>query len=233
MLGKGMGQRVNLVANNGKYYIDTANRSNGKNDFQAGHTYFVYLLYAKSNTKVTFQIYVGKNADDVADSVKMVRVGTQRTDGIVIAAPFEFSEQPASTWQWDKADYKDGILTVTMDLSKFATDFTKGEQEACKPSSVCTWNGTACGCAAATAKDIDYQCEDAVCRWSSKAMECPSGGCIGFQFTLPKTFSADGNNYRPSPEPFPSSWIFDWHQFLVDKETAGSCYYSDNPPDPR
>jgi hypothetical protein len=227
-----MGQRVNLITSNGKYYIDTAHRSNAQNDFEADHTYYVYLLYAKADTKVTFQVYVGKNADDVLGSVKIVRLGTAKKDGVVIAPPFEFTGQP--TWQWENADYKSdtGILTVTMDMSKFAPDFIKGAEEACKPSSVCEWKGTYCGCAA-DIKAIDYKCEDAVCRWSSKAMECPSGGCIGFQFTLPSTFVADGANHRPDAEPFPSSWNIDWKPFLVDEATAGSCHYSSDPLDPR
>jgi hypothetical protein len=232
MLGQGMGQRVNLITTNGKYYIDTAQNSNSQNDFQKDHTYFVYLLYAKSNTRVTFQVYVGKNAHDIVNSVKMVRVGTKAADGVVILPPFEFNEQAA--WPWDIADYKPdtGILTVTMDMSGFARDFIDGEKEACKPSSVCEWKGTACGCASAV-QGIDYKCEDAVCRWATKAMECPANGCIGFQFTMPQTFVADGGNHRPQAVAFPSSWNLDWAPFLVDGATAGSCHYSTTPPDPR
>ncbi len=232
MLGQGLGQRSNLIANQGKYYIDTAYHSNSQNDFQPGHTYFVYLVYAKSDTKVTFQAYVGKNADSVVNSVKMVRLGTLRPDGVVMKAPFQFTAQAA--WPWESVGYQPdtGILTVTMDMSNFRQDFINGEKEACKPSSVCEWKGDSCGCAA-TVKDIQYSCEDAVCRWSSKAMECPANGCIGFQFTLPANFVADGNLYRPAAEPFPSSWNIAWSPFLVDEATAGSCYYRTTPPDPR
>jgi hypothetical protein len=244
MLGQGMGQRVNLVANNGKYYIDTTQPSgampdkdrsaNQQNNFEAGRTYYVYLLYAKAETKVTIQVFVGKNANDVLGSIKMVRLGTKKNDGHVITPPFEFNAQ--STWPWDQAKYtpSTGILEVMMDMSRsgFAQDFIDGAKEACKPSSVCEWKDDHCGCAA-TAKDIDYKCEDAVCRWSSKAMECPSGGCIGFQFTLPSTFVADGADHRPLAEPFPDSWNMDWKPFLVDEATAGSCHYSSDPLDPR
>lgn len=232
MLGQGLGQRVNLITTNGKYFIDTAQKSNGQNDFEKGQTYYVYLLYAKADTKTTFQVYVGKDADDVLDSVKMVRLGTEKNDGFVITDPFEFSPNPQK--DWPKTDYqKDtGILTVTMDMSKFSQDFIDGEQEACKPSSVCEWKGNTCGCAVSV-KDIDYKCEDAVCRWSTKAMECPSKGCIGFQFTMPSSFAADGKDHRPAAEPFPASWNIDWKPFLVDEATAGTCYYSSNPTDPR
>jgi hypothetical protein len=232
MLGKGLGQRVNLVANSGKYYIETAH-PNPQNNFQAGHTYFVYLLYAKADTKVTFQIYVGEDASGVANSVKLVRVGTRQPDGFVIQDPFEFNAQPE--WPWDAVGYTpaaSGILTITMDMSKFAQDFIDGAREACKPSSVCEWKGNSCGCAA-TVKDIHYACEDAVCRWSSKAMECPANGCIGFQFTMPGTFVRDGLDHRPAAVPFPSDWNVDWTPFLVDAPTAGSCHYSTTPPDPR
>jgi len=243
MLGQGMGQRVNLVANSGKYYIDTTQKSaasaggrknNRQNDFEKDSTYYVYLLYAKATSKVTFQVYVGEkaNKENVINAVKLVRLGTKKLDGYVITTPFEFTEQP--DWPWEKADYKPdtGILTVNMDMSKFAQDFIEGAKEACKPSSVCEWKGTYCGCAA-DIKAIDYKCEDAVCRWSSKAMECPSGGCIGFQFTMSPEFKADGNTRRPAAEPFPDSWKIDWKPFLVDEATAGSCHYSSDPLDPR
>lgn len=232
MLGKGLGQRVNLIADRGKYYLDTAN-NNAQNNFQAGHTYYVYLLYAKADTKVTFQIYLGTGADasTVLNAVKAVRVGTSRPDGVVITAPFEFNAQ--SGWLWDAAGYNaaSGILTVTIDMSKYAQDFADGAREACKPSSVCEWKGTYCGCAA-TVRDIGYSCEDAVCRWSSKAMECPAGGCIGFQFTMPSTFTADGGDHRPAAEVFPAEWNIDWASYLVDPATAGSCYYGTTPPLP-
>ena len=234
MLGQGIGQRVNLIANNGKYYLDTANASQTQNKFEQGNTYFVYLLYAKTDSKVAFQVYVGKDADktNVLNSVKMVRVGTQKPDGVVLVDPFEFKVQ--SPWLWELPDYApdSGILTVTIDMSKFVSDFSEGEKEACKPSSLCEWKGSYCGCSAKAAA-IGYQCEEDVCRWSTRAMECPANGCIGFQFTLPSTFTADGKNHRPAAEPFPTSWNWEWNGFLVDESTAGACHYSGNPPDPR
>jgi hypothetical protein len=253
MLGQGKGQRVNLVANQGKYFIDTAwpsrntlsddRKENKQNDFEAGHTYYVYLLYAKADTRVTFQIYAGKNAGaaGVLDAVKMVRLGTKKTDGFVITTPFEFNVQ--TPWLWDQAKYDpvSGILEVTMDMSRFAQDFIDGKKEACKPSSVCKWNGTSCGCAAAQATDIGYRCDDAVCQWSTRAMECPANGCIGFQFTMASTFVADEDGtmkYRPAAEKFPatppSPWVIDWKDYYIkDESVAGSCAYSSDPPDPR
>lgn len=244
MLGKGVGQRVNLVTNQGKYYIDTSQDSlnvprkenadsvnNKQNNFEAGHTYYVYLLYAKDNTKVTFQVYVGKNAVGVLNSVKMVRLGTTRPDGVVLVDPFVFNVK--DEWPWENAKYTagDGILEVTIDTSKFPQDFTDGKKEACKPSSVCAWNGTSCGCAQAKGKDINYTCEPSVCQWSTRAMECPANGCIGFQFTLPSTFVADGASHRPAPVAFPSTWDINWSDYLVG-DIAGSCKYTSDPSFP-
>ncbi len=234
MLGQGVGQRVNLVANNGKYFIDTAQPAGNQNDFEPRRTYYVYLLYAKADTKVTFQVYVGRNADKagVLNAVQMVRLGTKSPDGFVLVPPFEFTVQ--SPWQWEQPDYapESGILTVKMDMAQFEADFREAGKEACKPSSVCQWNGTSCGCAAQV-KGINYACEDAVCEWSTRAMECPANGCIGFQFTLPTEFAADGGNHRPIAEPFPASWSISWKDYLVDRATAGSCTYGSDPPDPR
>lgn len=232
MLGQGKGQRVNLVAGNGKYYIETAQNSASKNDFQQGHTYYVYLLYAKADTQITFQVYVGKNAQSVPDSVKLVRLGTPKTDGYVILKDFEFNVQTPWPWASPKYTADTGILEVTIDMSQFAQDFADGKKEACKPSSVCAWNGTSCGCAQTKGKDINYACEDAVCQWSTRAMECPSNGCIGFQFTLPSTFVADGASHRPAPVAFPSTWNINWSDYLVG-DIAGSCKYSSDPVDPR
>lgn len=232
MLGQGIGQRVNLIANNGKYYIDTGSKPSGKTDFQSNHTYYVYLLYSKPDSKVTFQVYVGKNGFDIS-SVKGVRVGSKSNDGTVLTPPFEFNEQPI--WLWDAPVYSNGILTVTMDMSKFPADFQKGYEEACKPSSVCSWKGSYCGCAGPKATDIDYNCQEDVCKWSSKTMECPANGCIGFQFTLPSTFVADGSDNRPATEPFPSTWTNDtwkWSNFIVDESIAGACAYHGDPPYP-
>jgi len=232
MLGQGKGQRVNLIAGNGKYYIETTQNSAAKNDFQQGHTYYVYLLYAKADTKVTFQVYVGTNAPGVLDSVRVVRLGTPKTDGYVVVSPFEFNVQ--SPWPWESPKYTadTGILEVTIDMSPFAHDFAAGKKEACKPSSVCAWNGASCGCAQTKGKDINYPCEDAVCQWSIKAMECPANGCIGFAFTLPPTFVADGASHRPAPEAFPPTWNINWSDYLVG-DIAGSCKYTSDPVDPR
>jgi hypothetical protein len=246
MLGKGVGQRVNLVTNQGKYYIDTAQDSlnvprkenadsvnNKQNDFEAGHTYYVYLLYAKDNTKVTFQIYAGKNAPGVKDSLKMVRLGTARPDGVVLVDPFVFSVKNEWPWASPKYTADTGILEVTIDMSQFAQDFANGKKEACKPSSVCKWNdaSSTCGCAQTKGKDINYTCEPSVCQWSTKAMECPAGGCIGFQFTLPSTFVADNVSHRPAAEVFPSSWNINWQDYLVG-DIAGSCKYTSDPSFP-
>ncbi|MBW1780782.1 MAG: G8 domain-containing protein [Deltaproteobacteria bacterium] len=237
MMGASIGQRSSLVANNGLYYIDTAvsadqqSATNNKNVFEGGKTYNVFLIYAKQETHVTFQLYVGDTFSPDQD-LRMVRVGTSKDDGYVLTSPIQFN--PVSQWpaQWTQT-YNNGILEVTMDLSAFQDDFDKALKESCGPSSFCTWDDTQKKCIANTStpgtNPIDYQPTDDICRWSIKAVECPSGGCFGFQVDLPADFSADGQKHRPEPEPYPDRWDVTFKTATGDVAGRGACYYPTPP----
>ncbi len=245
MMGTGIAQRSILVANNGRYYIDTTVSADKqfkniaakepapfKNVFAKGQTYNFFLLYTKATSKVTFQLYIGKSlADaDLKANVKMIRVGTEKEDGFVLRTT-PLITTPADAWpaQWDrKYDPVSGILEVTIDLTDagFKEQFDKGVKESCGPPSFCKWkeNTGGKGGACVYASDqtvIDYKGDDAVCQWSVKAMECPSGGCYGFQLALTADVADDdANHHRPAPTPFPKDWSsVAWK--TADKTIAG------------
>ncbi len=73
MAGQSTYQRSTLAANNGLYYVDTTQSAEAQvkmqgprsllNVFQAGKTYYSFLLYAKPSTRQSYQIYVGKSPE--------------------------------------------------------------------------------------------------------------------------------------------------------------------------
>ncbi|MDQ5985012.1 MAG: hypothetical protein CSYNP_00716 [Syntrophus sp. SKADARSKE-3] len=275
MMGAGIWQRSTMVANLGKYYIDTAVSSKTQikktplygdttkifhnlNVFEKNNSYNFFLLYAKPSTRITFQIYVGKDSKfTTADNVSMVRVGTKVTDGkdeVVVLqgsklnfTPVKNENKPFWPTNWIR-EYKSdsGILEVTMDMGfsrakddntrALADDFgNKAKKEICKPKSFCRWDDTAQQCCAAN--DL-AKCDSSVCGWSNKALDCPSGGCLGFQVKFPDKFVADddtGGANRPDTEPYPvKDWNVGWK--YADQKFNGdlnSCIYSDtNKPEP-
>ncbi len=185
--------------------------------FEEGKRYSVFLLYAKPATRVTFQLYVGKGRDKAATEADtgLVRVGLNRTiegEGIgqnpepradnaaVIIKPINIAAQKNWPASWTRSyDAGSGILTVTMDMGEFQKAFDDGVAESCRPATFCEWNATRKACQYKKQDIIDFQGDDSVCQWSVKAMECPSGGCFGFQFGLPADFRRDDANHRPAP----------------------------------
>lgn len=265
MMGAGIWQRSTMVANLGKYYIDTAiskktqiektplfgdasKVTHNLNVFEPNKSYNIFLLYAKPATRITFQLYVGKDPKFSADSLRMVRAGTKVKDGdenIVILKGAKLDFTPADFWptNWQRKYQSDtGILEVTMDMGfdkatdvqtrQLADDFQdKAKQEVCKPQSFCRWDDKVKKCCRA---DDKAGCEDSICGWTSKTLECPAGGCLGFRVTLPGSFRADddtGGKFRPPTEPFPASQTVKWG--LAGPSLSGdpeSCVYKDQPP---
>lgn len=63
-MGPAIAGRINLTVNHGQYYIATTDGAEAqknaalKNIFQAGQTYYVFLVYAKPTTEQSYQLYV-------------------------------------------------------------------------------------------------------------------------------------------------------------------------------
>lgn len=254
MAGEGIGQRSSMTINHGSYYIDTTTLTTGSsssNLFQGGNTYDVFFVFAKRETEQTYQMYVGPTFN-LADNVGAIRVQIG-TGGI----PFKQKPFGWPTKNWTKNyDKTTGLLTVKTDMSGF-TDLigyylpVPAKESAntglCQPSSFCSWDaaGNSCAC---SANSLDYPILDAdpnfwdecnsVCQnWAVKDLDCPTGGCYGFSFRLPSSFSPTPvSNPLPSPSCFPANdenWTMPFGNpngfDSADMDVAGECYYTSPP----
>ncbi|MCX5905925.1 MAG: hypothetical protein NTY64_01715 [Deltaproteobacteria bacterium] len=233
--------------------------------FDENQSYDFFLLYAKPTTRVTFQVYVGPDFN-VEKNLRFIRVGRNHhdedkrlDDATVLSAPIKISSTDKNStplpWPWPAPDYdsKTGILKVIMDLGGFSEDFQNGIKESCGPPSFCEWkpllgnpDGGAC-VYKQDQKEIKYSGDDAICRWSVKAQECPSGGCPGFQVDFPKGVQAVNQNPRPKAEKFSDcgkidpncnadtwkvGWVYADGDIAKDGKQGNACVYDKNNPPP-
>jgi hypothetical protein len=259
MSGQATYQRSSMTANHGTYYLDTSVTlatqqaepyiklkdcsdptvtaaefcdARSVNVFEGGKTYYLFLLFAKPETKQTYQIYVGPGFD--IDSVKAIRPQLTTT-------PFETLNKAPDSWQKaltknynDKtacAGFKDencGILQVTVDFAGLAEFEPTAANGLCRPQTFCTASGTSCGCAfnektsplppiAVANAGIINECKSACSQWAVKDLDFPEKidpetgrvktelGPLGFSFTMPSNFAPDGMGqaHRPPPNFFP------------------------------
>ena len=114
------------------------------NVFRAGQTYYVFLLYAKPDTKQTYQIYVGSGFDKKQD-VAMVRADIFKTKELGFTSEV-FPDDLGDKHPWERS-YDNGTLTVTVDLTDFESEFTNSQENLCQPRNFCTWNNAEKKCA--------------------------------------------------------------------------------------
>jgi hypothetical protein len=262
-------QRSTLLANHGVYYLDTSVSQNTQNTenfttatprsvnvFQGGQTYYMYFLYAKPQSRLTFQIYVGKGFD-LASGLSAVR---STLDTMPMTAITPFSPWPAA---WEK-NYNDGvacanaapncyILQVTVDFSGQKDEFSLPTNGLCQPSTFCRitlaepGNPATCGCALQPDDPLIVvnpgfakHCQQACSVWSVKALDFPPNGVYGFSFTMPAAFVPDdnGQGHRPRPAIFPTTpsaskpdWLTKFVRTAVgpDNASGGACYYPQVP----
>ncbi|EGV18697.1 G8 domain-containing protein [Thiocapsa marina 5811] len=255
MMQQSMWQRNNLTANKGLYYLDTTmdagtQRAAGAanlNTFQPGADYYLFLVYAKPDTRQTYQIYVGQGADraDVEASVVMVRTGLESQ-----LLAFQEGAWPQG---WRKRyDPKDGTLTLElgMEFPEFEEAYRRAGADACQPESFCAWTGSSCGCSQSlldSDPELYAEClggasgqSEPICSWAGRDLDCPQGGCYGVRFTMPSTFHPDNlggilqadGGHRPSPLCFrrSSDWDVDWKR--ADADLAGPECYNPKVVDP-
>jgi len=228
------------------------------NVFQGGQTYYMYFLYAKPASRLTFQIYVGKDFDLTSD-ISAVR---STLDTMPMSAITPFSPWPAA-WQKNYndavacagfVDQKCGILQVTVDFSGQKDEFSLPANGLCQPETFCRTtlaepgNPATCGCALNADDPLVIanpgflqHCQQACSVWSVKALDFPPNGVYGFSFTLPAGFVADdmGQARRPVPTIFPTTpsndgkpdWLTKFVRTAVgpDNAAGGSCYYPKVP----
>jgi hypothetical protein len=243
MMGQGTGQRSTLTVNHGRYFVDTTIARKAQVDsfgnpkgrlnpsvFLKDHTYHFFLVYAKSSTKQTYDIFVGIGAvkATVLASVKPIRVGINDANLVINLS----TGLPFMT----PVDYNSGtgILTVSVDLTDYGTEFTNDKKNFCQPPTYCQWTGSdatgQCGC------KPDTDCTDnAVCAWAVKDVDCPTGGCFGFSVPLPSQFT-DGPKpgIPPAPKLFSQdpdaakNWAVPFHNVLEPK-SGEQCQYPSPP----
>ncbi|MFC3228218.1 hypothetical protein ACFOGJ_13315 [Marinibaculum pumilum] len=208
-------------------------------------------------TRQTYQIYVGKNwtQAEVDANVKGIRVRVPTTE--FVTDPMDWP-QGWERKMVNGPDGQPNVLEVTVDFSKLPNINLnpKTSADTCKPVTFCQRQGgnpdTAgmtpaqvekmvvdkpCGCGLQSdspllsqSKSLKYSCE-AVCKsWAVIDVDYPAAGAVGFSFTLPSEFKADGSYHRPSPEPFPtdragSAWKSVGFDPVTDAAEAGACLY--------
>ena len=235
MAGQSVSQRSTLTVNHGTYYMDTtvsenaqrqwvANQGAGPADvnvFKAGFTYYTFLLYAKSTTKQTYQMYVGTK--DFHSDTDVVAVKAN-TDGDPVT--FDESTFPPSGSSWTKSYDCDsnpnnckGILTVTMDMNfgDFKSNYGNAAEYDCQPATFCSWNSDSksCGCALNQSDSLFGQCQAVCSQWTQKDVKCPIElnkdnkmvtACYGFGVKFPDSFVAmDQQGVKPAPGCYPKN----------------------------
>jgi hypothetical protein len=229
-------QRSNLTVNNGAFYIDTtvsqANQSAyaNPNVFVGGQTYNVFQLFAKPDTNVTYQIYVGK---DFNPSTQLFPLRVNQ-----LTSPPTFTPGAAGTYPCPMGgcfDSSTGILTIPLTMSLFSdfqSNYDAAKQDECAPATFCKWSSTekTCGCNTSETSSTQKECQNACANWSTKDVDCPQGGCYGFAFTLPTDFVAGTPAVAPPDVTcFPKNPT--WNiQFSNPTQNPGSCLYAGTLP---
>lgn len=215
MMGQGTGQRSTLTMNRGSYYMDITQSCNAQGEcvpcaevegdhcktwgpvtyfpttFLRGHKYYFYLLYATASTRQTYDMYIGDmKKEDL--NITPVYINPQ-------GQPYTTSTptDPSFVSVADKVvnDKKvDGVVSVTVDLTKQTAIFNENKPLFCKPKSYCEVRGSSC------CKIGDPNCNgpENECSWGPHDIDCPIDPknpdimrCFGFTFTLPQSPSQD------------------------------------------
>src|SRR5262249_4948955 len=126
----------------------------------ANNTYTVYDLYARNDSVVSYQLYVGDGVQDLSTiKGKWVRITPHLiSGGSTYQSNVNDACDPEAGSGWcanlPKSEVKDGILTVTLDQRPIAADYlisAQADYDRCMPRDVCYFDGTSCqSCASAS-----------------------------------------------------------------------------------
>lgn len=214
MMGQNTGQRSTMTMNHGAYYIDITQSCESQGNcptcvkvegdhcetwgpvqylpttFIAGHTYYVYFLYATPSTQQTYDMYIGdmKKEDLNIKPIFVNPIGNYQT-----FTPKDTSFIHVSDKIVDNKKV-DGVVSVTLDMSKQEPIFTATRPNFCKPKSYCEPRGNSC-CKIGLE---DCNSVENECSWGPHDIDCPvdpkspdTMHCFGFAFTLPKNPAQD------------------------------------------
>jgi hypothetical protein len=205
MAGMNLCQRETMNVNHGRYYVDlTASAATQakqladhppslprKNIFIGGKTYDFFLVYAKKNTEQTYQMYVGSGFDKNT-GVKLIRANIEKVPFTVCPNPDQKKCANVVIGDASKTldtsyDSNSGLLTVKLNLSAFADDFTSAAKDLCLPENFCQFSNTDNKCLGKSGGlgNLTQPERDITCGRAGEDVDCPKGGCVGFSVTLP------------------------------------------------
>jgi hypothetical protein len=130
-----------------------------------------------------------------------------------------------------------GILTVTLNLSAFEKDFKNASKGLCLPANFCELTPTdQCVGKPGGLGNLTQEERNITCGRAGEDVDCPKGGCVGFQVTLPQGFKAEdqttANNsalVKGMATCFPDDATWNVRPAAASDTLAGSCY-GDNAP---
>jgi len=254
LMGQDKYQRSSLTTNNNRYYIDTTPSQkvqdkpqgplpiNFINVFQRNKTYYVFLLFAKSTTKQTYDLYVGPNFNPADQSeLWLTRVK--------LPAEYIFDKAGAIPDAKENVSYNKttGVLSVTLDMSKISTfksDYLASQKGNCQPETFCKWVGNSadadnCQCAdsifsppSSSFQTNECSTKNGICSWPTTDVDCPKGGCYGFGVKLTDGFQTSDTPPNPAPitQPFLAGAGSPWTApFTSPVDNSDVCKYP-NPP---
>lgn len=211
MMGAQNGQAPYLTANHGVYYIDTDTSSQTTScilggtfepaSFTAGSSYVLYQLFAKDDSKTTYQLYVG---DAAAGQWVWVQPHLSVAGGPSNNLAVEPIADPTLLAKLTpNAKINSGVLEVVFDSSLIADQFSftaRADDEKCVPRDACqvATDGSKCELATAFSESGLEDVVGSICeKWATRVAgttatsgslslsDCPASGCLGYSFTLP------------------------------------------------
>jgi hypothetical protein len=255
MAGFNICQRQTMNVNHGHYYVDlTASDATQskplsdappsalrKNIFIGGKSYDFFLVYAKTDTEQTYKMYVGSGFDPTT-GVKLIRADITTAPLVICpsAGADKCKDVPVggdSTTLTKNYDSSTGILTVTLNLSAFENDFKSASKGLCLPANFCELTPTdQCVGKPGGLGNLTQEERNITCGRAGEDVDCPKGGCVGFQVTLPQGFEAkdqttanDSALVRSLATCFPKDTDWNVPVSAASPALAGACF-GDNAP---
>ena len=124
-----VGGTVNVTYSFAKVVPYEPGTENSFNVFQANNTYHLFVIYSKSTTKQTYQLYVGN------DFNKDIDLLGSRVD--ITGEPYlTYDQMPAQSPWLKNPTVTNGLLTVTIDLSAYGDELNPANPNGylCKPT---------------------------------------------------------------------------------------------------